>query len=164
MKAALRTAIAEEMLRARAAETAGHYQQAVAYLERAHILGQRYFLTHLHTHFCMLRIARRRQDALEIRGQVLRLIAVTPGYVFGWVPKGNTGGADVSALKPMPIPSDLAPFLKDHSVWRDVGVRFTLAILAASAYIVCHALLDRARSASIEISRPPAHELIRTGV
>jgi Protein of unknown function (DUF3703) len=28
-----------------------------------------------------------------------------------WVPLGNTGGANVSALKPMPIPDDLKQVL-----------------------------------------------------
>jgi len=137
MKAALRTAIAYEMESAGAAEASGNLQRAVGHLERAHILGQRYFLFHMHTHLCMLRIALRRRDKGELRGQAIRLLAVIPGYISGWIPKGNTGGANVSALKPMPVPTDLVPLLRGYSVWRDVGIRFIFVMLAASAYSVC---------------------------
>jgi hypothetical protein len=134
MKAALRIAIAQEMESAGAAEASGDFQRAIGHLERAHVLGQRYFLIHMHTHLCMLRIALRRHDTRELQGQAIRLLAVIPGYITGWIPKGNTGGANVSALKPMPIPTDLAPLLSGYSVWRDVGVRFIFVILAASVY------------------------------
>lgn len=134
MKAALRIAIAQEMESAGAAEASGDFQRAIGHLERAHVLGQRYFLVHMHTHLCMLRVALRRQDTRELQGQAIRLLAVIPGYITGWIPKGNTGGANVSALKPMPIPTDLVPLLRGYSVWRDVGVRFIFVILAASVY------------------------------
>lgn len=147
MKPALRTAIRQEMDRAGAAERSGDLQQAFAYLERAHILGQRYFLTHMHTHLCMLRVGRRRRDAREIRGQILRLIAVVPGFLFGWIPKGNTGGANVSALKPMPIPDDLAPLLKDYDVWRDVRIRVAF-IFVVAALVAWAAMSDRPTAAS----------------
>lgn len=135
MKAALKTAFAQEINRANAAEAAGDPQQAFAHLERAHIIGQRYFLTHFYTHRHMLRIARRRRDGREIRGQLLRLAAVVPGYAFGWVPKGNTGGANVSPLKPMRLPDDIAPLLSTYRVWRDVGIRLALAMLAVATYL-----------------------------
>lgn len=134
MRPDLRKAIDQEIQHANALEAAGDLQQAFAHLERAHILGQRYFLTHLHAHLRMFSIARRQRDVREIRGQAMRLAAVVPGYVFGWVPKGNTGGANVSALKPMPIPPDLAPLLSDFSVWRDVVLRLVIALVAACTY------------------------------
>jgi hypothetical protein len=68
----------------------------------------------------MLAIASHRQDGREIRGQLLRIAAVFPGYAFGWVPKGNTGGANVAAVKPMAIPDDLSPLISDFSVGRDM--------------------------------------------
>ncbi len=74
----------------------------------------------------MLKLGFRRSDRREIRGQIVRLAAVIPGYIFGWVPKGNTGGADVSAIKPMAIPKDLEPLLQDYSVSRDVIVRILI--------------------------------------
>ncbi|WP_425062077.1 DUF3703 domain-containing protein [Pyruvatibacter mobilis] len=108
--------------------------EAFRLLERAHILGQRYFTTHFITHWWMLKVGIRKTDWREIRGQVLRMIAVIPGYLFGWVPKGNTGGADVSALKPMPIPDDLTTLLNDYNVWTDVLLR--VLIWAAIAVFV----------------------------
>ena len=61
----------------------------------------------------MLKIGFGRKDIREIFGQIIRMIAVFPASLFGWVPVGNTGGANVSALKPMPIPHDLALFLEE---------------------------------------------------
>ena len=37
-------------------EKAKSFSNAFSALERAHILGQRYLLPHIHTHFLMLRI------------------------------------------------------------------------------------------------------------
>ena len=53
------------------------------------------------------------------------------GYLLGWVPKGNTGGANVSALKPMPLPSDLSELLQDFHVWLDVFRRVVIWVLLA---------------------------------
>ncbi|MEP3076774.1 DUF3703 domain-containing protein [Maricaulis sp.] len=134
MKRTLKAAWRAEMSLARAACAARDDAEAFRHLERAHILGQRYFLTHWATHWWMLKLGLRRADRREIRGQIVRLVAVIPGYVFGWVPKGNTGGADVSAIKPMPIPADLEALLQHYSVTRDVTVRIlvltALAVLA----------------------------------
>jgi hypothetical protein len=46
-------------------------------------------------------------------GQIFRLVVAAPGSWTGRYPVGNTGGADVSAFRPMPIPEDLAKFLDD---------------------------------------------------
>lgn len=57
------------------------------------------------------------------------------GHLFGWIPIGNTGGADVSALKPMPVPADLAPhfagFDLKRQVLQQVGIRVAIAAAAA---------------------------------
>lgn len=133
----LKTAWAAEMNQARAAYAAREDALALHHFERAHILGQRHFLTHWSTHWWMLKLGIRRSDRREIRGQIVRLVAVIPGYVFGWVPKGNTGGADVSAIKPMAIPQDLEALLQDYSVSRDVvGRMLVLAALAGLALFV----------------------------
>lgn len=135
MKPAIRHAYQAALHEARAAEAAGKFDTAFAQLERAHILGQRFLLPHLVTHVHMLRIGWRRRDAREIAGQLLRVVATLPGWLSGWVPKGNTGGANVSALKPMPIPADLQPLLADYHVGRDVTARVLLfgAVLALFA-------------------------------
>jgi len=108
----LRKAFETELTRSRAAYQAEDLDLAFHHLERAHILGQRYYIPHLQTHVAMLWIGWRRRDGREIFGQLIRLLAVAPAAIFKRVPIGNTGGANVSALKPMPIPEDLAPYFE----------------------------------------------------
>ncbi|MBL8773825.1 MAG: DUF3703 domain-containing protein [Phenylobacterium sp.] len=103
-----RAAYDAEALAARAALAAGDLDAAFARLERAHVLGQPWAAPHSWTHWMMLRIGWRRRDGREVAGQLLRLAV---GGVFswvGWVPAGNTGGANVSPIRPMPIAADLA--------------------------------------------------------
>ncbi len=135
------------MTRAKAALAQNELDAAFASLERAHILGQRYLIAHIVTHVWMLRVAIRRRDAREIAGQILRLFATFPGYVFGWVPKGNTGGTSVSPLKPMPLPEDLREVLADFNVWRDVRKRVALFSLLAGVAIGTLVWADLRRAA-----------------
>lgn len=110
----LKLAFNQYLRQARQAFNAGDYTKAFQDLERAHILGQQQTMAHVLTHWWMLRIGWRQQDWREIRGQLLRLPAA---LIFSrvWVPLGNTGGANVSAMQPMPIPADLAVWLNDSS-------------------------------------------------
>ncbi len=91
----------------RRGDTSGEWK----HLERAHILSQPMVVPHLRTHVAMLGAGLRRHDHREVVGQLLRLVVAGPGSLTGRYPVGNTGGADVSALAPMPIPEDLRPFL-----------------------------------------------------
>ncbi|OAN98452.1 DUF3703 domain-containing protein [Parasphingorhabdus sp.] len=113
MSPKLQTAFATEMMLSSKAYAASDWDRAFHHLERAHILGQREFSPHLKTHYGMLKIGFLRRDWREVVGQVLRIMAVFPASLFGWVPIGNTGGANVSALKPMAIPEDLARLFED---------------------------------------------------
>jgi len=61
----------------------------------------------------MLKIGIRRKDFKEVFGQSLRIVAALV-FSRAWVPAGNTGGINVSPLKPMPVPEDLRPLLEDH--------------------------------------------------
>jgi hypothetical protein len=108
---ALFTAWSDERAAARAARELGDTAVEWRHLERAHILSQPRALLHLRTHIAMLAAGIRRHDRREIVGQVLRLVVAGPGSLTGRYPVGNTGGADVGALTPMPIPDDLVPFL-----------------------------------------------------
>jgi hypothetical protein len=112
MKPALAQAFAAEMQRADTARRAGDLDAAFAHLERAHILGQRSTWRHVRSHLGMWRIGWQRRDARELIGQTTRLVAAT---LFSriWVPVGNTGGANVSALEPMPLPEDLRRLFED---------------------------------------------------
>lgn len=89
-----------------AARRAGDHATAMRHLERAHIIGQRRTGLHVRSHWGMLALAWRRGDRRGIVGQLLRIVAAA---LFSriWVPTGNTGGADVSAFRRMPVPEDL---------------------------------------------------------
>jgi hypothetical protein len=54
----------------------------------------------------MLRWALRHHAAGEALGQAWRIVGATL-KTWLWVPTGNTGGANVSGLRPMPVPADL---------------------------------------------------------
>ncbi len=136
MHPSLKNAFTQEMGRARAAYRAGDLTRAFHHLERAHILGQRFFWRHALSHWWMLKVGLRQRRANEVKGQVLRLIATIPGYLFGWVPKGNTGGANVSPIKPMPLPEDLASLLDDYKVGWDVARRLTYWTIILAATIL----------------------------
>lgn len=110
MNPRLRQAYVLEMATARHAFERGDLDTAFRHLERAHILGQRHTGEHVQAHWWMLRVGMRRSDTREVLGQVSRILAA---LMFSriWVPVGNTGGANVSALKPMPVPEDLRQVL-----------------------------------------------------
>lgn len=90
-----------------AAQSAGTPDAAFRHLERAHVLGQASTLHHTRVHLQMLRWALRQRQAREVFGQLLRIVGAATKTVL-WVPVGNTGGANVSPIRPMPIPPDLA--------------------------------------------------------
>jgi hypothetical protein len=110
-RAHLRQAWAGERNAAGAARRRGDPAGEWNHLERAHILSQPMVVPHLRTHVAMLGAGLRRHDRREVIGQLLRLVVAGPGSLTGRYPVGNTGGADVSALAPMPIPDDLRPYL-----------------------------------------------------
>jgi arylesterase / paraoxonase len=156
MKSDVKTAFQSEMRQARSAFSAQSWDESFRHLERAHILGQRYFITHVWTHLWMLKVAVRKADWREIRGQIMRLVAVVPGYLFGWVPKGNTGGANVSALLPMPVPKDLEPYLRDYRVWADVMGRlffWSIAALVLAGFLFAADIWARSGEGRTIVSR-----------
>jgi hypothetical protein len=108
----LRAAWSEETAAARAARERADVAAEWTHLERAHILSQPLAGAHVRTHLAMLGCALRRRDRHEIVGQVLRAVVAAPGSWTGRYPVGNTGGANVSAFRPMPVPDDLRPLLE----------------------------------------------------
>lgn len=94
----------------RAARAGG--PDAFRHLERAHVLGQPSTRQHVRVHWAMLRWALAHRDARETFGQVIRLIGAATKTFIGFVPTGNTGGANVSAVKPMPIDPELAQLIE----------------------------------------------------
>lgn len=112
-RAQLRAAWTAELNAARTARTTGDASSEWAHLERAHILSQPMAGPHVRTHAAMFAAALRRRDRHELVGQMFRIIVAAPGSITGKYPLGNTGGANVSAFEPMPIPDDLRPLLPD---------------------------------------------------
>ena len=102
-----------ERTAARTQRAQGDQAGAWSHLERAHILSQPMAGRHVLTHLFMLRAALERRDVHEVAGQLLRLVLAAPGSWTGRYPVGNTGGADVSAFRVMPIPDDLQAVLRD---------------------------------------------------
>lgn len=117
----LRLAYQDNMYRAKQAYHAKAWREAFGLLERAHILGQHYAIAHTRVHIWMFKVAWRRGDVLEMLGQFVRIVGGFFGSLFGKVPVGNSGGADVSAFAVMPIPEDLrAILIKDEKSWQAI--------------------------------------------
>jgi hypothetical protein len=88
-------------------EDRGNAGGAFGHLERAHVLGQHLTETHVRVHREMLRWALRHRRPREAIGQLTRIAGAATKTALGWVPRGNTGGANVSPFRRMPIPDDL---------------------------------------------------------
>lgn len=80
-------------------------------LERAHVLSQSTTQEHVRVHWRMLLWAIQHRDTKEIAGQILRIVGAATKTAVGLVPTGNTGGANVSPFRRMPVPEDLAAIL-----------------------------------------------------
>ena len=80
-------------------------------LERAHILSQASTPEHVRVHWHMLIWGMRQRSGREVAGQILRIAGAATKTAVGLVPTGNTGGANVSPFRSMPVPRDLADIL-----------------------------------------------------
>jgi hypothetical protein len=72
-------------------------------LEDAHVIGQHSTFHHTLVHYEMFKFGLKRKDIKEVFGQIFRLIGAVTKTAIGLLPEGNTGGANVSPFKPMPI-------------------------------------------------------------
>ncbi len=89
---------------------------AFRHLERAHILGQASTIEHTRVHWQMLKLGWKKRDWREIFGQLFRIAGASTKTPLSIYPIGNTGGANVSPFKPMPIPDDLQAIINKASV------------------------------------------------
>ncbi len=103
--------IEAEIAAAERAARSGDRADAFHHLEQAHVLGQASTYYHTRVHWLMLKHGLRYRDGKEIAGQVLRIGGAATKTPFGIYPQGNTGGANVSPFRPMPIESGLAEIL-----------------------------------------------------
>ena len=101
-----------EVERAESLVAKNDLESAFRYLERAHVLGQATTYEHTRVHLLMLKIGWKRKDWREIFGQIFRIIGASAKTPFGIYPTGNTGGANVSPFKRMPISEDLQTILR----------------------------------------------------
>jgi len=113
---AVRQAWIDERSASRRARSADDRAAEWDHLERAHILSQPFAVLHLRTHLAMLGYGIRHGDHHEIAGQLIRLVLAGPGSALGRYPVGNTGGADVNAVTPMPVPAELRALLDGAAV------------------------------------------------
>lgn len=102
----IRPCVRHELDAAALRESGGEPGAAFVHLERAHVLGQASTVEHVRVHWAMWRWALRHNVAREAVGQAWR-IAGALLKTWLWVPIGNTGGAGVNGLRPMPVPPDL---------------------------------------------------------
>jgi hypothetical protein len=91
------------------------FEKAFYHFERAHILGQKFVITHTKSHIWMLRIGIKTKNVKEIIGQLIRIPAGMIGSFIGKVPIGNTGGSNVSLIDEIEIPPDLLEVIKGKS-------------------------------------------------
>ena len=103
----IRSSVQFELDAASDADTRGEAQVAFQHLERAHVLGQATTVEHVRVHWRMFLWATRHRKVGEALGQFWRLAAAAAMTGIGRLPAGNTGGANVSGFRPMPIPPDL---------------------------------------------------------
>ena len=108
----IKQCVEAEIGKASTLTAAGKLDEAFHHLERAHVLGQASTFQHTRVHWLMLKIGIRKRDWREIFGQVFRIGGASTKTPLGIYPKGNTGGANVSPFRPMPIADDLRLILR----------------------------------------------------
>jgi hypothetical protein len=101
-----------EIAEASACTKDNDHEAAFRHLERAHVLGQATTIEHTKVHFLMLKAGLRKRDWREVLGQLFRIAGASTKTPLGIYPIGNTGGANVSPFKPMPVPGDLEEIIK----------------------------------------------------
>ena len=103
----IRPYVEEELALARNEQNYGNKAEAFAHLENAHVLGQASTRLHVKVHVQMLLWAVKQGKIGEVFGQLFRIAGAATKTAFGLVPTGNTGGANVSPFKAMPIKPNL---------------------------------------------------------
>ena len=85
------------------------YKTSFYHFENAHILGQKHLIRHTISHYWMLIFGIKTKDKKEIMGQFFRILASLL-FTLIWVPKGNTGGTNISPIKPIAIRKELQKY------------------------------------------------------
>lgn len=114
MPATLTPYYEQELAQYRVQMAKGNLSEAFRHLERAHIIGQAYPVAHTYVHWKMLGFGIKIKSGREIIGQIPRLLVGGVKSFVGEIPTGNTGGANVPPLQPIPIPADLQSILDQN--------------------------------------------------
>ncbi len=85
------------------------FEHAFYHFENAHILGQKNIYRHTLSHLWMLIFALKTENLKECIGQCFRILASIIFTSF-WVPKGNSGGTNISSVKSIPIRKELKKY------------------------------------------------------
>ncbi|GAB55791.1 hypothetical protein GPUN_1675 [Glaciecola punicea ACAM 611] len=95
--------INDKLEKASDALTQKRRQLSFQLLEDAHVIGQQSTYCHCLVHLKMLQFGLKTRNTKEVIGQCFRLVGAATKTIFGGVPKGNTGGVNVSPFTPMSI-------------------------------------------------------------
>jgi hypothetical protein len=85
------------------------FKTSFYHFENAHVLGQKHIIRHTISHYWMLIFGLKSKNSKEIIGQVVRIIASLL-FTLIWVPKGNTGGSNVSPTQQIPVRKELQKY------------------------------------------------------
>lgn len=108
-KIQLKRAFYKELFLAKTHLKKRNYNESFYHLENAHILGQKHILRHTISHYEMLVFGIKTKNLSEIFGQILRILASVL-FTLIWVPKGNTGGTNISPIKKLPLRKELQKY------------------------------------------------------
>lgn len=109
MNPTLKAAFDQSMAEARVLLRAGRLAEAERELERAHILGQRFVLPHVRSHWSLLMLEYKRRRYGAILGQLVRIVLGALGSAVGVVPEGNPGTSNVNMFQRR----DISPALRN---------------------------------------------------
>lgn len=93
-------------------------QKAWQHLEKAHVIGQAYPYEHSYVHWKMLLFGIHIKNGKEILGQIPRFAFGGVKSFVGTIPAGNTGGANVPPLRPLPISEEIQVIFEKAGVKR----------------------------------------------
>jgi len=90
-----------------------HHTIAFKHLENAHVLGQESTFFHVKIHWLMFLWAYRQNNIHELIGQIVRMVGAVIGTRIGAIPRGNTGGSNISPFKTMPISPEFEKIIQE---------------------------------------------------
>ena len=114
MPVGLKVYYRQELENYRSEMSKANLQLAWRQLERAHIIGQPWFVEHTYVHWLMFRFGIKIKNKKEIFGQLPRLLLGGAKSFVGKIPTGNTGGANVPPLRVMEIPEELKNMMRPY--------------------------------------------------